>query len=427
MDRDLSVPELLSRSPLSPDALGVGSRPRSSTHTHRRDAGSPPLTTRDALEALGLGGRASGHMSWREAGSPMWHAMVALDRDGEWGGKAGERALPERDMDLAGGEYATDTRFAHLLDGEREQEIARLERELGLRERGTGARRDQGRRMSGDAATGTMYGAYHASDEELEGEGVAVTDFESRDLFTSSTPSERPLTNVGHRSQSAWARWGGEPDGELPVTPPSRMLTSRPANRGLEDHLSTQEEHWQWFGDEMADRKVDEELRNLLLSTRMAPLSDQMLDTTVKDMQKSIQQVCPVVAQNIEYNVPVVEYNVPVVAQNICSPSAGSKQMPGDDQTKIDQIQLLISRLQVRHCFFLGPCMSAFTYLVCELTCLLAHRRKTPYMVFATATASFQRALRQAETKRRKGSRERASGGGCLMVRARVTVLQWST
>jgi hypothetical protein len=80
MDRDLSVPELLSRSPLSPDALGVGSRPRSSTHTHRRDAGSPPLTTRDALEALGLGGRASGHMSWREAGSPMWHAMVALDR-----------------------------------------------------------------------------------------------------------------------------------------------------------------------------------------------------------------------------------------------------------------------------------------------------------------------------------------------------------
>ena len=133
------------------------------------------------------------------------------------------------------------------------------------------------------------------------------------------------------RSDATWARWGGEPDEALamPVTPPSsrrqqtsflgwregwanlshatradvtldpapvdgRRARSRTSMQALQQPMSVSAVRKQNVGDApetIIDDDFGDDLRDLFLSTRMAPLSGQMLDDTVTQMERSIRQV----------------------------------------------------------------------------------------------------------------------------------------
>ena len=201
MERDLSVPELLSRSPLSLE--GSADPPRvNGAFRAARDAEPDRIF-------FGSVDRAE-----RLSGSTMLRAMMELDVDGERHlphhreraiprrGSAPQRQKWEAEGDVGWhGEVQVARRGS---EGERERDIARLELELGLRE---GCREDGERGHRGEAAwdSGTdSHGRYNGvmergkqtrgtgswverrDDEDRKGDGVMASDFDSS-LFTLQT------------------------------------------------------------------------------------------------------------------------------------------------------------------------------------------------------------------------------------------------
>ena len=212
MERDLSVPELLSRSPLSlegsadaprvngafraardaePDRIFFGSVDRA-----ERLSGSPMLRAMMELDvdgerhlphnrerAIPRRGRAPQRRKWEAEGDVGWHGEVQV---------AGREFEGERERDIARLESGHD---------QRDRDIATLELELGLRE-GRGEDGKRGHRGEAAWVSGTdAHGRYNSvmergkqtratgswverrDDEDREGDAVMASDFESS-LFT---------------------------------------------------------------------------------------------------------------------------------------------------------------------------------------------------------------------------------------------------
>lgn len=298
--------------------------------------------------------------------------------------------------------------------GEREREIAKLELELGLREvRGDngisnrGEADMHGKRNGEPKGYGTDFRNGDREDEDREGEGVMASDFDSSPgLLTIQTLREAQVGAEENSRQSEWARWGGEPEEALalPSTPPSSRvrasfldwrgdeadlshakrvevaLDPEPIDRALGDPMSVRSVSRQHALGGENDDDLARDLRDLLLSTRMAPLSGQMLDATVRKLERSVRQVLLCMwARAPSLRSLVVCERMPCNKGRDAPPDSlplrrmGAKQTPGNDRGKIEQIQVLISQLQViLHSIFPSRCTATDVLAFSSSSSLLA-------------------------------------------------------